>query len=74
MRPPRPVAARPTLYLTIFVAWAAALAWFHPRLMGLLDLAHGPVATVAVLYFVPTLGTLLQRYAAPPAADSGSTA
>ena len=28
---------------------------------------------LAVLYFVPTLGTLLQRYAAPPAADSGST-
>lgn len=52
MRPPRPVAARPTLYLTIFVAWAAALAWFHPRLMGLLDLAHGPVATAAILYFV----------------------
>ncbi|MGE0352897.1 MAG: glycosyltransferase [Gemmatimonadales bacterium] len=45
-------AARPALYLAIFGAWALSLAWFHPRLAGLLDLAHGPLAVGAVLFFI----------------------
>jgi cellulose synthase/poly-beta-1,6-N-acetylglucosamine synthase-like glycosyltransferase len=53
MTPPRPApAARPTLYLTIFAAWFATLAWFHPRLWALLDLAHTPVATFALMFFI----------------------
>ncbi len=53
MTPPRPAApARPTLYLAIFGAWFASLAWFHPRLAALLDLAHGSLATAAVLFFI----------------------
>jgi cellulose synthase/poly-beta-1,6-N-acetylglucosamine synthase-like glycosyltransferase len=53
MTPLRPIAAaRPTLYLTIFGTWFACLAWFHPRLMALLELAHGPFATGALLFFI----------------------
>ncbi len=44
--------ARPTLYLAIFAAWGASLAWFHPRLLSLLGLAHGAFATGAVLFFI----------------------
>ena len=55
MMPPRPAAApaaRPTLYLTIFAAWFVTLAWFHPRLWALLDLAHTPVAVAALAFFI----------------------
>lgn len=53
MTPPRPAAAaRPTLYLAIFGAWFATLAWFHPRLWALLDLADTPVETFALAFFI----------------------
>ncbi|MCC7053837.1 MAG: glycosyltransferase [Gemmatimonadaceae bacterium] len=53
MTPPRPApAARPTLYLTIFAAWFASLAWFHPRLLALLPLAESRLATGALLFFI----------------------
>ncbi len=48
----RHAAARPTLYLTIFATWFACLAWFHPRLMALLELARGPFTTAALLFFI----------------------
>ena len=43
---------RPHLYAVIFGAWLAALAWFHPRLVTLLDAAHSPVAWGALLFFI----------------------
>lgn len=53
MTHPRPAApARPTLYLAIFCAWFATLAWFHPRLWALLDLARTPIATAALMFFI----------------------
>ncbi len=44
--------ARPQLYLAIFTAWVISLFWFHPRLMSLLSLAHGPVAGGALVFFI----------------------
>lgn len=53
MTPPRPAApASPTLYIAIFGAWFASIAWFHPRLWALLHLAHSPIATGALLFFI----------------------
>jgi cellulose synthase/poly-beta-1,6-N-acetylglucosamine synthase-like glycosyltransferase len=43
---------RPQLYLTIFIVWAAALFWFHPRLTKLLTLARTPFQTGALLFFI----------------------
>lgn len=42
----------PHLYATIFIVWVAALIWFHPRFVRLLDIADGPVAWSGLLYFV----------------------
>ncbi|MFN8573784.1 MAG: glycosyltransferase [Gemmatimonadaceae bacterium] len=52
MRPPNQWAARPWAYVSIFAAWFASVLWFHPRLIALLDMAKGPVAHGAVLFFV----------------------
>jgi len=51
----RPVAAtapRPHLYLAVFGAWLLALAWFHPRLGGLLAMANSPLSWAALAFFV----------------------
>lgn len=45
-------APSPAMYLTVFAGWLVALAWFHPRLAGLLDLATGPLGWAALAFFV----------------------
>ena len=45
-------APSPAMYLTVFAGWLLALAWFHPRLAGLLDLATGPLGWAALAFFV----------------------
>jgi len=42
----------PHLYAGIGLVWAAALFWFHPRLMSLMDLAQSPGSWLALGYFV----------------------
>jgi hypothetical protein len=42
----------PLMFLFIFVAWAASLLWFGPRLLQSLDAAQGPVSSFALHYFV----------------------
>ncbi|MEE9571173.1 MAG: hypothetical protein V3W02_05685, partial [Gammaproteobacteria bacterium] len=48
-QPRRP---RPDLFVAIFVAWAATLFWFHPRLVQVLDIADGPLTWLSLGYFV----------------------
>jgi len=48
----RDPAARPALYLAIFGAWFLSLAWFHPRLVALLDLAYHDVNRSRGLYYL----------------------
>ena len=43
---------KPHLYLFVFGAWLASLAWFHPRLASLLSLADTPLAWGAIGFFV----------------------
>lgn len=43
---------KPWQYLFIVVAWIASVAWFHPRLAGLLDLADTTFAYSALLFFI----------------------
>ncbi len=59
--PPWPIALSPTqaaapprphLYAAVFGAWLLALAWFHPRLAGLLDMATTPLGVAALGFFV----------------------
>lgn len=55
MMPPStsaPRAPRPWLYVFIFGSWAASLLWFHPRLVGLLDMADTPMEIGALLFFI----------------------
>jgi len=40
------------MYLGVFAAWALAVAWFHPRLVSLLDLAGSPLGWGALAFFV----------------------
>jgi cellulose synthase/poly-beta-1,6-N-acetylglucosamine synthase-like glycosyltransferase len=42
----------PHLYAGIGLAWIAALVWFHPRLMSLMDLAQSPGSWMALGFFV----------------------
>ncbi len=42
----------PLMFLLIFSAWLAVLAWFGPRLIESLDAAQGPVSRFALGYFV----------------------
>ena len=42
----------PLMFVFIFSAWFAALAWFGPRLLQSLDAAQGPVSSFALHYFV----------------------
>lgn len=48
----RAPAPSPRLYLAVFGGWFLALAWFHPRLASLLDLAVSPVSWAALAFFV----------------------
>lgn len=48
--PPR--APSPSLYVAIFGSWVAALAWFHPRLASLLEMAESPLGWGAIAFFV----------------------
>jgi hypothetical protein len=43
---------RPHLFIVTFAAWAIALAWFHPRMWSLTELAGTPVAFASIAYFV----------------------
>lgn len=43
---------RPHLFLAVFVSWAAAILWFHPRLWSLTEVADGPLAFASIAYFV----------------------
>lgn len=43
---------RRAMYVSIFGAWLAAVFWFHPRLMHLLDMANGPVGFAALGFFI----------------------
>ncbi len=49
---PRTNSPRPSLYIFIFGAWIASLLWFHPRLMGLLEMADTPAKVGALLFFI----------------------
>lgn len=40
------------MYVSILVAWLSCIAWFHPRLVGIMDIAAGPVTTAALGFFV----------------------
>lgn len=44
--------ASPHMYLAVFGTWLLALAWFHPRLASLLDMAGGPVGWAALAFFI----------------------
>lgn len=49
----RPVhVPKPYLHLAIFGLWGAAIAWFHPILSGVMDLADGPASWAALAFFV----------------------
>lgn len=43
---------RPDLYVAIFLAWGAALLWFHPRLDNLLASGDTPAQRAALLFFI----------------------
>lgn len=43
---------RPHLFATVFGLWGLALAWFHPRLWSLTELADGPWSYASITYFV----------------------
>lgn len=47
-----PDAPKPHLYLSICIVWFLTVAWFHPRMWSLLELAHTPLAKAALIYFV----------------------
>lgn len=47
-----PGSKRPDLFVAVFVAWAATVAWFHPRMWSLTDLADGPAMWWSIAYFV----------------------
>jgi len=42
----------PVMYLTIFTAWVAALLWFQPRLLLLLDMAYSLPSRIALWTFI----------------------
>lgn len=50
----RPMAAspNPAMYLTIFTAWIAAIMWFQPRLLMLLDMAYSTPSRIAIWTFI----------------------
>ncbi|MGE3799837.1 MAG: glycosyltransferase family 2 protein [Candidatus Kapaibacterium sp.] len=43
---------KPWLYLFIFGAWGLSVAWFHPRMISLLDMATTPLGMGALLFFI----------------------
>jgi len=53
-KPERVMAASPSpvMYLTIFTVWIAALLWFQPRLLLLLDMAYSLPSRIALWTFI----------------------
>lgn len=47
-----PALKQPHLFVGVFIAWILALAWFHPRMWSLIDLAETPAAAASIAYFV----------------------
>lgn len=43
---------KPTMYQWIFGAWIAALIWFEPRLLQLLNIATSPAEYLSILLFI----------------------
>lgn len=43
---------KPWQYLFIVASWIASVAWFHPRLAGLLELADTTFSYAALLFFI----------------------
>ena len=43
---------RPDVFVATFLAWAATLAWFHPRMWSLTEVADGPIGFASIAYFV----------------------
>lgn len=43
---------KPGLYLTILGLWLLSIFWFHGRLMGLLDMATGPLSWFSLASFI----------------------
>ncbi len=43
---------KPTLYLVVFALWIAALLWFQPRLLLLMDMAYHLPSRVALWLFI----------------------
>lgn len=52
VRAPLGATKRPHLFFATFAAWIAALAWFHPRLWSLTDVAETPWTFASIAYFV----------------------
>lgn len=46
------VSPKPTLYLTVFGTWLAAVVWFQPRLLMLLDMAYNWASELALWLFI----------------------
>lgn len=42
----------PTLYVTVLIAWVAALVWFHPRLWSLTAIGDSWWSVTSIAYFV----------------------
>lgn len=49
--PYAPQYRKPYMFMFIFIAWIAALAWFGPRLVGLVQTAQTPFMVFALGYF-----------------------
>ncbi|MFL5412855.1 MAG: glycosyltransferase family 2 protein [Myxococcales bacterium] len=49
---PAAKAASPSMYLAVFGTWMLALAWFHPRLASLLDMAHTRLGWGTLAFFI----------------------
>jgi cellulose synthase/poly-beta-1,6-N-acetylglucosamine synthase-like glycosyltransferase len=43
---------KPYLHLTVFGLWFAAIAWFHPILASVMQIATGPASWAALAFFV----------------------
>lgn len=51
-QPRKAAPPKPTMYLWIFGAWFAALIWFEPRLLQLLQIASSPAEYLSILLFI----------------------
>jgi cellulose synthase/poly-beta-1,6-N-acetylglucosamine synthase-like glycosyltransferase len=51
-KPLKAEAPNPAMYITIFVVWVAALIWYQPRLLMLLDMAYSMPSRMAIWVFI----------------------